>query len=71
MSRFRIPGYWQRWLKAAGIRALRTFAQALIPLIPVGISITEISWVEVIGVAAAAAVLSLVTSLSGLPELED
>lgn len=71
MSRFRIPGYWQRWLKAAGIRALRTFAQALIPLIPVGISITEISWVEVIGVAAAAAVLSLVTSISGLPELED
>ena len=71
MSRFRIPGYWQRWLKAAGIRAIRTFAQALIPLIPVGIAITEVSWADVLGVAATAAVLSMITSLSGLPELED
>ena len=71
MSRFKIPGYWQRWLKAAGIRAIRTFAQSLIPLIPVGIAITEVSWADVLGVAATAAVLSMITSLGGLPELED
>ena len=71
MSRFKIPGYWQRWLKAAGIRAIRTFAQALIPLIPVGIAINAINWVDVLMIAAEAAVLSMITSLSGLPELED
>ena len=71
MSRFKIPGYWQRWLKAAGIRAIRTFAQALIPLIPLGISITAVNWADVLGVAAVAAVLSMITSLGGLPELED
>lgn len=72
MSRFRISGYWKRWLKAAGIRAIRTFAQALLPLIPVGIAINEISWLEVLGIAATAAVLSLLTSLAtNLPELEE
>ena len=70
MSRFMITGYWKRWVKAAGIRAVRTFAQALIPLIPVGIAVNEIGWAEVLGVAATSAILSLVTSLGGLPEIE-
>ena len=72
MSRFYISGYWKRWLKAAGIRAIRTFAQTLIPLIPVGIAINEIGWLEAVGIAATAAVLSLLTSAAtNLPELDE
>lgn len=57
------------WLKAAGIRALKTFAQALIVLIPAGISITQIDWKLVLGMAAAEAFLSVLTSITGIPEV--
>lgn len=60
-----------KWLKAAGIRAVRTFAQAAIAMIPVGITIDAVDWYIVLGTAALAAVLSMLTSLAGLPELED
>lgn len=63
--------YWRTWLKAAGIRALRTFAQSALAMIPLGITIAEVPWQAVIGTAALAAVLSLLTSIAGLPELED
>ena len=61
---------WLLWLKAAGIRATKTFAQTLLAVIPVGISIAEVEWTTCLGVAALAAVLSLLTSLAGLPEAE-
>lgn len=62
--------YIKAWLKAAGIRAVRTFAQALVACIPVGVAIHEIGWLHALGIAATAAVLSLLTSLAGLPEVE-
>lgn len=61
---------WVLWLKAAGIRAVKTFAQTLLATIPVGISIAEVEWTTCLGIAALAAVLSLLTSLAGLPEAE-
>lgn len=61
---------WRQWFKAAGIRAIKTFAQTLLATIPVGITISEVDWVTCLGVAALAAVLSLLTSLAGLPEAE-
>ena len=62
----------KEWLKAAGIRAIRTFAQAACSIIGGDmIGILEIDWLGVLSVAATAAVLSLLTSLAGLPELED
>lgn len=57
------------WFKAAGIRALKTFAQAAIALIPAGVTIEAIDWRVVLGTAALAAVLSLLTSIAGLPEV--
>ena len=61
----------KEWFKAAGIRALRTFAQAACSLIGGDmVGILEIDWVGVLSVAATAAVLSLLTSVAGLPELE-
>lgn len=63
--------YWKRFWRAAAIRALRTFAQALIPLIPVGIAINAINWVDVLMIAAEAAVLSIITSIATkLPEVD-
>lgn len=64
--------YWKKFWRAAGIRALRTFAQTLVAAIPVGIGITDVGWPEVLGIAAMAAVLSVLTSIATkLPEVDD
>lgn len=60
----------QNWWKCAGTRAVKTFAQSLIAMIPVGICITDVPWLAVLGTAALASVLSLLTSVAGLPEVE-
>lgn len=60
-----------KWLKAAGIRALKTVAQTAVAMIPVGISISEVGWGAVVGTAALAGVVSLLTSVAGLPELKE
>jgi ABC-type lipoprotein release transport system permease subunit len=56
------------WWSAAGIRALKTFAQTIIATIGAAALITEINWTTVGSAAVLAAVLSLLTSLAGLPE---
>ena len=58
------------WLKAAGIRALKTVAQTAIAMIPAAVMITEVDWVAVLGTAALAGVVSILTSIAGLPEVE-
>lgn len=64
--------YWKAFWKAAGIRALRTFAQSLIAVIPVGVAINEVGWPQALAIAATAAVLSILTSLATkLPEVDD
>lgn len=64
------PSILKRWAKAAGIRALRTAAQTAVALIPVGVSIADVTWPVVLGTAALAGVCSLLTSVAGLPEVE-
>ena len=59
------------WWKAAGIRAIKTVAQTAIALIPAGVMIQEVNWLMVIGTAGLAGVLSLLTSLAGLPEVSE
>lgn len=63
-------GYWVKWGKAALVRALKTIAQTAIAAIPVAVSIAEVEWMHVIGTAALAGVLSILTSIAGLPEVE-
>lgn len=63
--------FTKNWWKAAGIRALRTFAQAAAAMIPAAVTITQVDWKAVVGTAALAALLSVLTSLSGLPEVDD
>lgn len=61
----------KKWLKCAGIRAIKTICQTAIAMIPVGITISEVDWITVLSTSLLAGILSLLTSLAGLPELED
>jgi len=62
--------YWIRWIKAAGIRAIKTVAQTAVALIGTNaIGITEVDWIGVASGAALAGVVSLLTSLAGIPEV--
>lgn len=58
------------WIKAAGIRAFKTFCQTAAGMIPAAVTIEEVDWLVVLSTAAAAALLSLLTSMAGLPEAE-
>lgn len=58
----------KEWLKAAAKRAIRTFGQTFASLMTVGAAINEIDWGYVASVSVVAAVYSIMTSLSGLPE---
>lgn len=60
------------WAAAAGIRAVKTAAQAAIAIIPVSaVTIGGVDWIMVAGAAALAAVVSLITSIAGIPEVAD
>ena len=61
---------WIEWTKRAGIRALKTMAQTAVAMLPAAATITAVDWRTVAGMAALAGVVSLLTSLKGLPELE-
>lgn len=59
-----------QWMRAAGIRAVKTMAQSAAAMLPATAMITEVDWKVVLGTAALAGTASLLTSLKGLPELE-
>ena len=58
------------WMKAAGIRAVKTVAQTAVAMIPVAATVAQVDWKAVIGTAALAGITSLLTSLAGLPEVQ-
>lgn len=60
----------KKWIKAAGVRGVKTMAQTAVSLITVGNLITELDWVSIIGISATAGVVSMLTSVAGLPEVE-
>ena len=60
----------KEWLKAAGIRALKTMAQSAVAVMSTSAIIEDVNWKMVVSSAVLAAVLSVLTSIAGLPELE-
>ena len=60
----------KEWFKAAGIRAIKTIAQTAIATIGTSAVISSVDWVMVLSASALAGILSLLTSVAGLPELE-
>lgn len=58
-----------QWLKAAGVRCIKTMAQTAVALLPASATISAVDWKVVIGTAALAGVASLLTSIVGLPEV--
>ena len=62
--------YWKLWIKAAAVRAVKTFAQTAIGGLAVGMAISEVNWLYLLSVSSVAAILSLMTSVAGLPEVQ-
>lgn len=58
------------WLKAAGIRAVKTSAQTALSLVTIGQAVSDVSWLQVLSVSVVAGVISILTSLAGLPEVD-
>lgn len=61
---------FKEWIAAAGVRALKTVAQTAVATIGTSAVISEVNWTMVLSASILAGVLSLLTSVAGLPELE-
>lgn len=60
----------KKWLKCAGIRAIKTIAQTSVALIGVGTVMSDINWAMVASASLLSGILSILTSIAGLPEVE-
>ena len=61
---------WKTWWKAAGVRAVKTIAQTCIATIGASALLSDVNWITVLSTAVLAGVLSLLTSVAGLPEVK-
>ena len=61
----------RKWFKAAGIRAIKTMAQAAIAMIGTSVVLEDVSWQVTVSAAVLAGVLSMLTSVAGLPEVDE
>lgn len=61
---------FKEWIKAAGIRAIKTVAQTAVATIGTSALLGDVNWIAVLSASVLAGVLSLLTSITGLPELD-
>ena len=61
----------REWWKAAGVRAIKTIAQTAVAMIGTSVVIADVDWLMVVSASALAGVLSLLTSIAGLPEIKE
>lgn len=62
---------WKKWAKAAGVRAVKTVAQTAVGVIGASALIAEVNWLTVVSASVLAGVVSLLTSVAGLPEVTE
>ena len=60
---------WKEWAKAAGIRAVKTLSQTAVATIGTAVVLDDVNWIMVLSASALAGVLSILTSIAGLPEV--
>ena len=61
----------KKWLKCAGVRAIKTVAQTAIATIGTAVVLSDVNWIAVLSASILAGILSLLTSLAGLPEVNE
>ena len=61
---------WKKWIKAAAVRAVKTIAHAAVASIGAAVVISEVDWKYIVSASLLAGILSLLTSLAGLPEVD-
>lgn len=61
---------WKSWAKAAGVRAVKTVAQTAVATIGTAAALGEVNWLMVLSASVLAGILSVLTSVAGLPEVE-
>ena len=63
--------YWKNWIKAAGMRAVKTVAQTAVATIGTSAAMGDVNWIMVGSASLLAGILSLLTSVAGLPEVRE
>ncbi len=61
----------KRWIKAAAVRALKTFAETALSMLTIGQAVTDVNWISVLSVSAVATIISFLISIKGLPEVKE
>ena len=62
---------FKKWIKAAGVRAVKTVAQSAVAAIGTAAVLGDVNWIAVVSASVLAGVLSLLTSVAGLPEVKE
>ena len=68
---FKVSVDTKKWMKSAGIRAVKTMAQTAVSIVAVGNAVATVDWKLAVSSAVVAGVVSLLTSVAGIPEVED
>lgn len=68
---FKVSVNTKKWLKAAGVRAVKTMAQTALSMLTVGQAVMEVNWLNVLSVTATAGIISILTSIGGIPEVKE
>ena len=68
---FNVSVNTKKWFKSALIRAVKTMAQTILSMVTVGQAVMEVNWVNVLSVSIVAGLISVLTSVVGIPEVEE
>lgn len=68
---FNVSVNTKKWLKATSVRAVKTMAQTALSMLTVGQAVMDVNWVNVLSVTATAGIISILTCIVGIPEVEE